>query len=144
MELLLTRNQPPLKLLTCTIGSLFVNDAFECYTLEDVVREVPGQPVSSWKIQNDTAIPRGRYEVVITFSQRFQFETPILLNVPGYTGIRIHPGNTDRDTDGCILVGQGYDEHGEEITSSRAAYAELFAKIKAAIASGEKVFITIA
>lgn len=140
MELVVNRE---FKGLTCTIGSLFVNDQFECYTLEDVVREIPGKPVSSWKIYGQTAIPRGRYEVDITMSPHFGYATPELLNVPGYTGVRIHPGNTDRDTDGCILVGDTKDEHGEFIGNSRDAWEKLMVKIKAAIAAGEKVYITI-
>jgi hypothetical protein len=142
MELLLTRKKCGPK---ATIGSLFIDDQFECYTLEDVVRQVDGQPVSAWKIPNVTAIPRGRYQIIITLSQRFGFETPLLLNVEGYTAIRIHHGNTDADTDGCILVGQTMtDENTDFIGSSDAAYAALFPKIQAALQGGEKVFITIA
>jgi hypothetical protein len=140
MELLVTRDY---KGLTCTIGSLFVNDQFECYTLEDVIREVPGQSVTSWKVFGQTAIPRGRYQVVITMSARFKFETPILLNVPGFEGVRIHPGNTDRDTEGCILVGDTKDVDGEFIGNSRVAWQKLVDKIRAAIATGEKVYITL-
>src|SRR4051794_1532912 len=81
-----------------TIGDLFINDQFECFTLEDVVRPV--------KIKGMTAIPAGIYEVVINFSERFRKLLPLLLNVPTFDGIRIHPGNTDKDTEGCILVGQ--------------------------------------
>ncbi len=69
-----------------TIGELSVNGQFECYTLEDKVRPE--------KIAGKTAIPAGRYEVVISFSQRFQRPLPLLLKVPNFEGIRIHPGNT--------------------------------------------------
>src|SRR5690348_2405952 len=80
-----------------TIGRLYVDDVFECYILEDVVRDE--------KIQNETAIPYGTYEVEITYSPKFGRYLPMLLNVPNYTGIRIHPGNTAKDTDGCLLTG---------------------------------------
>jgi hypothetical protein len=77
-----------------------------CATLEDVVREVPGVPVHAWKVPGNTAIPSGMYEVEITYSQRFKRDLPLLLNVPGFAGIRIHAGNTEDETSGCILVGQ--------------------------------------
>jgi Steigviridae/Suoliviridae L,D-carboxypeptidase/transpeptidase len=128
----------------CTIGSLFINDQFECYTLEDVVREVIGSPVEKWKIYAKTAIPRGRYGVIITKSIRFGFETPILLDVPGFSGIRIHKGNTDKDTDGCILVGKNKDEDHNNILNSGDAFDALMPKLREVLGKGEKVYITIA
>jgi hypothetical protein len=115
-----------------TIGEMSLDGAFECYTLEDVVRPV--------KIKGITAIPAGSYEVVVNFSERFQRLLPLLLNVPNYDGVRIHPGNTDRDTEGCILVGK--TKKTDFIGSSRAAFATLFDKIQAASLQ-EKVFIHI-
>ena len=83
-----------------------------CYTLEDPVREPADRPtgdldswVHGWKIPKQTAIPRGRYNLTIDFSQRFQKELPRLIAVPGFTGIRIHKGNSSTNTEGCILVG---------------------------------------
>jgi len=69
-----------------TIGSLYVDGKFECYTLEDVVR-------LGEKVYGETAIPEGTYEVQITFSNRFKRDLPLLLKVPGFEGVRIHPGN---------------------------------------------------
>jgi len=115
-----------------TIGELSVDGQFECYTLEDMVRPV--------KIKGMTAIPAGSYEVVVTFSARFQRLLPLLLNVPGYDGVRIHTGNTDQDTEGCILVGRGKKE--DAIMSSKIAFDALFPKIQAA-AQQEKIFIEI-
>jgi hypothetical protein len=139
MELLLVRHY---KGHTCTIGSLYLNGTFECYTLEDVVRQVNGEPTESWKIKGQTAIPTGRYEVTITFSSRFKILLPLLLDVPGFEAIRIHSGNTDADTEGCILVGRVKAD--EYIFESKLALEPLLKKIQDCIASGEKVFITVA
>ena len=91
-----------------------------CFVLEDVVRaaKVPGR----------TAIPAGRYQVGITFSPRFKRRMPLLLDVPGFSGVRIHPGNTAADTEGCLLVGA---ERGENcVRRSREAYAALLAQLQ--------------
>ena len=117
MELLLQR-----KIFTdkSTIGELFVDGVFECFTLEDVVRD-------DEKIKKVTAIPDGIYTVLVTWSPRFKRQLPLLIDVPGFDGIRIHPGNTDEDTDGCILVGntRGKDFIGE----SRIAFDNLYKKL---------------
>jgi hypothetical protein len=95
-----------------------------CWTLEDVVREAPGQPVEAWKIPGETAIPRGTYAVRVTRSSRFKADLPILLNVPGFEGIRIHGGNTAADTEGCILVAH---HHPREDVIQGKATAEVLA-----------------
>lgn len=105
-----------------TIGRLLIDGVFECWTLEDVVRPV--------KIAHETAIPAGTYKVIIDMSNRFQRLLPLLLDVPGFAGIRIHPGNTDHDTDGCILVGQS--QAPDFVGSSRKAFDALFAKMQQA------------
>lgn len=115
-----------------TIGNLYVNDQFECYTLEDVERPV--------KIKGKTAIPAGRYEVVINQSQRFGRLLPLFLNVPNFEGVRIHPGNTAADTEGCILVGETKSEG--SIGQSKVAFERLFNKLKTA-SETEKIFIEI-
>jgi len=89
----------------CTIGSLYIDGKFVCYTLEDTVRERKGEPVSHWKIPKETAIPVGTYQCHITMSPRFRRMLPELLGVDGFTGVRIHGGNDESDTEGCILVG---------------------------------------
>lgn len=117
----------------CTHGDLYVGDDFECVTLEDLVREV--------KISGQTAIPPSRYRVVLTFSNRFQRILPLLQDVPNYTGVRIHSGNTAADTEGCILVGQ---ERGPTtVMRSRAALNILQFKIEQAIVAGEEAWIDI-
>ena len=95
-----------------------------CWTLEDVVREVPGEPVEAWKVKGQTAIPRGTYAVRVTRSSRFKADLPILLNVPGFEGIRIHGGNTAADTEGCILVAH---HHPREDVIQGKATAEVLA-----------------
>lgn len=124
-----------------TLGELLVNVRFECFTLEDVMREIPGKPVSQWKVPGKTAIPAGKYTIEITFSQRFQTRLPILVDVPGFEGIRIHNGNSAEDTEGCILVGQS--RNGNTIGRSRAALAALFSQIDKALSQNEPVFIEI-
>lgn len=103
-----------------TIGNLYVNGKFECYTLEDRVREA--------KIARHTAIPAGHYPVDITYSPRFKRDLPLIENVPDFVGIRIHPGNTADDTEGCILVGRGIKP--DFITESKLAFDALFAKLQ--------------
>ena len=112
-----------------------VDGATECFTLEDVVRS------SGEKVAGKTAIPSGTYSVTITPSNRFKRDLPLVENVPGFEGIRIHPGNTAEDTEGCILVGRtrGTTWVGE----SRAAFASLFEKIKEAIDDGDKVTLEV-
>ena len=127
---------------TCSIGDLYVDGAWECFTLEDTQREVEGKPVAEWKVKNETAIPKGSYNVVITFSNRFQRDLPLLEGVPGFEGIRIHPGNTSADTEGCILVGRGKTE--KTVIESRAAFNALFPKIEQALQDSDKVTIEIA
>lgn len=146
MEMLVKRG-PTVK--DATIGELSIDGVFECYTLEDVVREPSNRPnrpdlfdewVGSWKVQNQTAIPRGRYEVTITYSPHFGCDMPLLNGVPGYSAVRIHPGNDAKDTDGCILVGQ--TKEANLIYKSKAAFQALFPKIKAALAAGP-VYVTV-
>lgn len=118
-----------------TIGTLFVDGTRECFTLEDEVRP------DGIKIFGETAIPAGIYRVDVTMSPRFGRELPLLINVTNFNGVRIHPGNTAGDTEGCILVGQ--DRAADSILKSRAAFDILFAKIKAAQARKEPITLEI-
>lgn len=132
-----------------TIGSLYVNDIWQCWTLEDTIREPRGVNagiataawVSSWKVPRQTAIPAGSYTLRLSQSTRFGVVLPELLAVPGFTGIRIHPGNTDKDTEGCILPGTARGVR--EIHESRLAMQWLMFKLKATFAAGDTVLITI-
>lgn len=86
----------------CTKGEMFANGAHLGYTCEDVDRKIEAGGV---KIPDETAIPRGRYRVIISFSNRFQRNMPEVLNVPGFEGVRIHGGNSPANTRGCPLLG---------------------------------------
>jgi len=88
---------------TATLGKLFVNDVFFCHTLEDKIRYQNGDYTK--KVKNETCIDAGKYKVVLTQSNRFKRILPELLNVPCFTAIRIHGGNTTANTEGCILLG---------------------------------------
>ena len=116
-----------------TRGFMMINGLFECHTLEDEVHEV--------KIPGETAIPPGVYKVIISFSNRFQCDMPLLLNVPNFEGIRIHPGNTAADTHGCILVGSSKSEKG--LLASRIAYDKLYSKILAEWSAHEDIWVKI-
>lgn len=105
-----------------TIGELTIDGIFECFTLEDKERPV--------KIKGETAIPKGTYKVIINQSNRFKKLLPLLLNVPNFEGVRIHPGNTNHDTEGCILVGKTMSK--DFIGQSRKAFEKLFKKMQAA------------
>lgn len=130
LELLLERD---IKLPTRTLGKLSINGVHECFICEDAVRDS--------KIHGQTAIPAGRYEVIITLSNRFKRELPILLNVPNYEGIRIHSGNHEGHTEGCLLPGKTRNDTG--VFSSVLATNNLILKIRNALNEGRKVFITI-
>lgn len=99
-----------------TTGRLLIDGVFQCWTLEDIVRPA--------KIAHVTAIPSGTYKVTITESARFKRRLPLLMDVPGFDGIRIHPGNCAADTDGCILVGTSKTL--DWISGSRSAFESLF------------------
>lgn len=88
-----------------TNGQLYIDGNYFCFTLEDKVREEDGVPVEKWKVKGETAIPQGLYDLALEDSPRFGKGTITLLRVPGFSKIRIHTGNTDKDTEGCIIVG---------------------------------------
>lgn len=117
-----------------TIGALSINGDFECWTLEDTVRDGP-------KVFGQTAIPYGEYQVAITWSPRFQRDLPLVEYVPNFTGVRIHPGNTSADTEGCILVGT--DRLAKSLGRSRLAFDNLLIKLKAARAISEPITLRI-
>jgi len=128
-----------------TIGEFYINGIYHFFSLEDKDRQRQSDgTIISWtpdiKIPKVTAIPRGRYEVIINFSNRFQKQMPLLLNVPSYDGIRIHSGNTDENTEGCILV--GLTRKADFIGNSQKAFSKLMNILNKANKQ-EKIWITI-
>ena len=95
---------------TYTIGRLYANGEFVCNTIEDVDRKL-NQNMSATEIQRkkvagETAIPTGTYAMKVTMSPKFKRELVEILNVPAFSGIRIHRGNTEKDSAGCLIVGE--------------------------------------
>ena len=124
-----------------TFGTLFIDGVMECLTLEDEIRDRPGVPVSTWKVPEQTAFPAGRYSMCLTMSARFGCVLPLLRDVPGFSGIRIHTGNVIDDTDGCILVGRRAS--GMKIAESRIAFRKLMATLERAYVSDNPIVIQI-
>lgn len=121
-----------------TIGSLYVNGEKFCDTLEDRVRDLAG---GESKVPGETAIPEGRYRVIVNRSPKFGRDLPRLLDVPMFEGVLIHRGNTAEDSAGCILVGENKVK-GKVINST--PYEErLVALCKAALAMGETIEIEV-
>ena len=149
MELILTRIA---KKKDYTIGRLSLSlnpllkeregntakDIYLCDTLEPTWRDYAH---GGRKIKGRSAIPEGRYAVVISYSPKFQQWLPILLGVPNFSGIRIHAGNTAKDTEGCILVGENREVG--KVLDSRKWLNGIKHKIVAAKERGEAVWITI-
>lgn len=109
-----------------TIGRLYIDGKFECYTLEDQVRP------AGEKVYGKTAIPAGTYKVIINRSNRFKRNLPLLLNVPNFEGVRIHPGNSKENTEGCILPGLSVRADQQWVSNSRVAFERLFSKMLSA------------
>lgn len=123
-----------------TTGQLYDADGnFVCFILEDRVRK-------GTKVYAETAIPAGTYEIRVTRSPRFGRDLPLLLNVPGFNGIRIHAGNDKDDTEGCLLPGlarQELPDGTQRVTQSRDAFARLMLLIQRILGRGEKLEIRI-
>lgn len=134
-----------------TIGKLYINDQYICDTLEDtdrnLTKETPLDKIKDTKIYGKTAIPTGRYKVNMnTVSPKFKDRSwavpyngciPRLENVPGFEGVLIHPGNTDEDTLGCILVGKNNVKG--QVTNSQNTFHILMKELQ----KFNEVFITI-
>ena len=128
-----------------TIGNMYVDDTYFCDTLEDADRELTNtmeiDEILAKKVKAQTAIPTGKYDIILSFSPRFKRVLPLLLNVKGFEGIRIHPGNTAEDTEGCLLVGENKEKG--KVLNSRATFERLMAILLGCEKRKEKVTITI-
>lgn len=134
-----------------TLGKLYVNGEFECFTLEDERREV--------KVPGETAIPSGEYVIKPRalggmhpkYAERYgelHVGMAWLQDVPGFRYVYIHTGNREDQTEGCLLVGQGFQpahkgENNHIVTGSRNAYVPLYTEIAAAWERQDEVVITI-
>ena len=120
-----------------TLGILSINGIFSVFIIEDTKNAI--------KIAGHTRIPTGIYEIKLTYSNRFQKNMLEICKVPGFTGIRIHPGNTNEDTEGCLLPGnvcRFHDDGESRVEESTLAYDRIFPIIVKALET-EKVFIEI-
>ena len=120
-----------------TIGELSVNNNYVCDTLEDKVR------VDGGKVYAETAIPTGTYTLVLSYSNRFKKVMPEILNVPNFSGIRIHCGNSSKDTEGCLLVGKWDGKTENWISDSKNSYNKLYPLLEEAFNNKENITITI-
>lgn len=142
MEMMLRRKA---RRATYTIGELFVNGAYFCDTLEDKDRGLkqttPLSEIRRIKVHGQTAIPTGTYKVIVNVSPKFKRELPRLLDVPGFDGILIHRGNTDKDSAGCILVGE--NKVVGKVINSTGYELKLVELLTKAQSSGEKITIRV-
>ena len=104
-----------------TIGRLALDGKYFCDTLEDRVR------TNGEKVRGQTAIPAGNYEVILNWSPRFKRVLPMVLDVPGFSGVRIHAGNCAEDTEGCVLV--GFNQVKGRLVASRHTLERMMEKL---------------
>ena len=143
---------------TASIQNLYIEKQWECFVLEDQVREPSERPldsrelahwVAAWKIKGKTAIPSGTYEIRWTQSPKYSQRAgkPVftleIVGVPGFWGIRYHAGNDAEDTEGCQLPGRIHLPGEASVGESTLALRALEAKLCPAFERGEKVWITI-
>lgn len=128
-----------------SIGILYINGTRICETLEDKDRgldmAMPLEEIKRLKVKAETAIPTGVYQIAWTYSPKFKRMMPLVMNVPGYEGIRIHSGNKAKDTEGCILCGRNTVVG--TVTNSRYWTNKVTAMIENAVKNGEEVTIQI-
>ena len=127
------------------IDKLYINGKYFSDVLEDPDRGLTDtmslEEIKKVKIKGNTCIPYGTYNITITYSPRFKKNLPLLNNVKGFDGIRIHSGNTPQDTEGCLLP--GFNKVKGQVIDSRVTTDKLIAQIQQALNKGEKVTITI-
>lgn len=127
---------------TYCIGKLYINGDYFCDVIEDTDRglkdEMSVEEILSKKVKGETAIPSGIYLVTITYSPKYKKNMPLINNVKGYSGIRIHSGNSAKDTEGCLIVGKNKEVG--KVLESRVTYNALFKRLQQA---KDKIIIDI-
>ncbi len=144
MEIRITRKIWDTDKTPCTLGELSIDGVFQCYTLEDIDRglrsDMSLKEIAAVKVKHETAIPTGRYQLILSFSNRFKKYLPEILNVPGYAGIRAHSGLRAEHSSGCILVGTAMAD--SAIQDSKTAMTYLMKKLQA-VEKKEKIWVTV-
>lgn len=127
-----------------TIGKLYIDGKYFCDTLEDrdrgLAQSMPLSEIKKIKVKHQTAIPTGTYQVAWNYSPKYRRMMPQILNVPGFEGVRIHSGNSQQDTSGCILLGK--NSVVGKVLNSRVTINKFYPLIKEAC-KNNKVTITI-
>ena len=130
---------------TYTIGRLYIDNEYFCDTLEDKDRGLTSymseEEIKRLKVYSETAIPTGTYKIEVTFSPRFKKKMPVLIGVKGFSGIRIHSGNDETHTSGCILC--GFNKEKGKVINSKVVTSKVYALIENAINNNNEVEITI-
>lgn len=142
MELKLIRKY---RKIDYTIGILYVNNEYFCEILEDTDRGLKDsmslEEIKKIKIKGQTCIPYGKYQILMTYSPKYKKIMPLVNNVKGFEGIRIHSGNTNKDTSGCLLP--GFNKIKGQVINSRETFNRLYSLIQTAINNKENVTIEI-
>jgi len=125
---------------TSTEGNLLINGKWFCHTIEDVVRAKPGEWEPSLKVYGKTAIPYGRYPVLVTWSNRFNRMLTGIFNVPDFEGIRIHNGTSEASSSGCVIV--SYKDAKGSLINDKGAMNDLCNMVTKAQKT-EKIYLTI-
>ena len=127
------------------IDKLYINGKYFSDALEDPDRGLTDsmslEEIKKIKVKGNTCIPYGTYNVTITYSPRFKKNLPLINNVKGFDGIRIHSGNTPQDTEGCLLL--GFNKVKGQVVDSRVTVSKFITQMQQALNKGEKVTITI-
>lgn len=128
-----------------TIGQLFAGGRMICNTIEDcdcgLNQHMTEAEIKRIKVQNETAIPVGTYKLTVSMSPKFGRKLIEVLNVPGYLGIRVHKGNTAKESAGCILPGNNTEKG--KVTNSTKFEELLTSMVESAISNGEEAYLTI-
>lgn len=127
---------------TYCIGKLYIDGKWFCDVIEDTDRGLDDsmtvEEILKKKVKGETAIPTGIYPVYLTYSPKYKKQMPLIDNVKGYSGIRIHSGNTSKDTEGCLIVGKNKEVG--KVLESRKTYDALYRRM---VQTNSKIIIDI-